>query len=119
MSTHAVDLGRFGEELAAEALSELGWDILARNWRCEHGEIDVVAFDGVEAVVVEVKTRRHRGFGAPAEAVTRAKLARLRRLACAWLAAQPRRFAGVRIDVIAIDAAPDRPPQIEHLRGVG
>lgn len=112
------EVGRFGEDLAARALADLGWVILDRNWRCADGEIDIVALDGDEAVIVEVKTRRSRAFGSPAEAVTRAKLSRLRRLAAAWLSGQERRFAGVRVDVIAIEARSGS-ATIDHLRGVG
>ena len=61
--------------------------VLDRNWRCEHGEIDLVALDGDCLVVCEVKTRRSTAFGEPVEAVTWRKAARLRRLAAAWLAA--------------------------------
>ncbi|MBN2176124.1 MAG: YraN family protein [Demequinaceae bacterium] len=117
MTTRA-ELGRFGEEWAVRVLSDLGWGILARNWRCPHGEIDIVALDGDEAVIVEVKTRRSGQFGAPAEAVTPAKLSRLRRLAAAWLASQERRFSGVRIDVMAVTIRAGG-MSVEHLRGVG
>ena len=53
-------------------------------------------------MAVEVKTRRSDAFGSPLEAVTRVKLARLRRLAAAWLSAQERTFDGVRIDVVGV-----------------
>jgi putative endonuclease len=112
------EIGRHGEDVAARALDDLGWEILDRNWRCPRGEIDIVALDGDEAVIVEVKTRRSREFGSPAEAVTRAKLARLRRLAAMWLSGQERRFAGVRVDVIAVEIR-SGVASIEHLRGVG
>jgi putative endonuclease len=81
--------------------------------------LDLVAVDGDELAVVEVKTRRSRTFGDPQEAVTADKLARLRRLAATWLAAQDRRFAGVRIDVIAVMVPTAGAAKIEHLRGVG
>ncbi len=112
-------IGRFGEDVAARVLADLGWEILERNWRCAHGEIDIVGVEGDEAVIVEVKARRTSTFGSPAEAVTRSKLARLRRLAAAWLASQDRGFSGVRIDVIAIDVRRPGAAHVEHLRGVG
>ena len=51
------DLGRKGEALAADFLTEAGMRVVDRNWRCSQGEIDLVARDGDELVFVEVKTR--------------------------------------------------------------
>jgi len=113
------EVGRHGERVAARLLGEAGWEVLERNWRCELGELDIVARDGDELVAVEVKTRRSAAYGSPQEAVTRDKLGRLRRLVAAWLAQQDRRFAGVRIDVIAITLPRSGAAEVEHLRGVG
>jgi putative endonuclease len=112
-------LGRYGEQVAAAHLQADGMSVLARNWRCRLGEIDVVAVDGCCLVVAEVKTRRTSSFGGPAEAVTAAKLARLRRLAASWLSSQDRCFDDVRIDVLAVTRGPRGAAQVEHLRGVG
>lgn len=112
-------VGRHGEQVVARRLQEQGWELLARNWRCEHGELDIVAVDGADLVAVEVKTRRTSTFGLPQEAVTHAKLSRLRRLVGLWLASQDRRFAGVRIDVCAVTLPPRGAAVVEHLRGVG
>ncbi len=62
-----------------------GYEVLARNWRCRDGEIDLVLRDGRRFVFCEVKTRTSDAFGAPVEAVTRAKQMRLRRVAARWL----------------------------------
>ena len=113
------EVGRYGEDVAARHLTLAGWEVLARNWRCEFGELDIVAVDGDELVAVEVKTRRSAAFGSPQEAVTHAKLTRLRRLAAAWLDQQSRRFGGVRVDVIAVTVARAGAAQVEHLRAVG
>ena len=92
------DLGRHGERLAVDYLTAHGWRILDRNWRCPQGEIDIVALEGRELVVVEVKTRRSRAFGDPLEAVTGQKLTRLCVLAGAWRRAHPDlRSTGVRV----------------------
>ncbi len=112
-------VGRFGEDLAVATLEDAGWEVLARNWRCRMGELDVIAVDGDEAVFVEVKTRRGDGCGTALEAVTRAKLGRLRLLAGLWLATQTRTFAGARIDVMAVTMQRSGPPAVEHVRGVG
>ncbi len=110
-------LGRLGEQAAARHLTELGWQILDRNWRCPEGELDIVARDGTELVVCEVKTRSGVGYGAPAEAITAAKAARLRRLAARWLAANGVGHAGARIDVIGLVAEGGR-FTVDHMKGV-
>jgi len=111
-------VGRYGEDVAARHVEQAGWQVLARNWRCRHGEVDIIAMDGEELVVVEVKTRRTATFGTPAEAVTRQKVWRLRKLVAAWLYTQEQRFESVRIDVMAVTMPPTGAAQIEHLRGI-
>ncbi|MCR6711346.1 MAG: YraN family protein [Demequina sp.] len=113
------EIGRHGERVVARLLEEHGWEVLARNWRCPMGELDIVAVDGECLVAVEVKTRRSAQFGSPQEAVTAAKLGRLRRLVGAWLAAQDRRFREIRIDVCAVTLPRSGAAVVEHLRGVG
>jgi putative endonuclease len=111
-------VGAWGEQLAAAHLVEQDMVILDRNWRCDLGELDLVARDGNALVVCEVKTRRGAAFGSPLEAVTRQKAARLRRLAMRWLDEHPVSPLEVRIDVIGIVVSPGSAPGIEHLRGV-
>jgi putative endonuclease len=97
-------VGAAGERLAALWYEEHGFEIVARNWRCAAGEIDLVCRRGPLLVVCEVKTRRSDRFGTPAEAVTPAKQRRLRRLTAAYLA-QPggqRGVREVRVDVAAV-----------------
>ncbi|MFI6500836.1 YraN family protein [Nonomuraea typhae] len=110
------DLGRRGEQLAVEYLESEGMEIIERNWRCRHGEIDILARDGSRLVVVEVKTRSSRSHGSALESVRPAKLRRLRRLAALWLAGQPHSFRTVRVDVVALERfAGDF--AIRHVRG--
>jgi putative endonuclease len=111
-------LGRYGEDVAARHLVEQGIIVLERNWRCDIGEIDIVGRDGDVLVVCEVKTRSGTGFGTPLEAVTRAKAARLRRLAARWLADHQGRPAHVRFDVVGVLAARSGAARVEHVRGV-
>ena len=117
----AAALGRYGEALAVRYLREQGMEVLDRNWRCEHGEVDVVALDGDCLVICEVKTRRSSGFGEPVEAVTFAKAKRLRRLSAAYLADKGggSRVAQVRVDVVGILCLPGRPALVRHVIGVG
>lgn len=97
-------LGTAGEEAAAAWYCSAGYQILARNWRCREGELDLVVRQGPILVFCEVKTRTTDRFGTPAEAVTPAKQRRLRRLATRWLQeADPRPRPGViRFDVAAV-----------------
>ncbi|MFG1780926.1 YraN family protein [Rhodococcus oryzae] len=113
-----LELGAWGEELAAGHLAKEGLTILARNWRCRYGELDLIARDGDAVVFVEVKTRSGRGYGTPAEAVTFAKQGRIRRLAGLWLAEQPHGWRHVRFDVVAVVVESGRDPVLEHLRAV-
>ena len=111
-------LGRQGEDLAADYLVEQGYSIIERNWRCRQGEIDVVAErDGI-TVFVEVKTRSGLRYGHPFEAITIAKLARLRRLAAAWCESADSRRRQIRIDAIGVVAPPREQVTIEHLVGI-
>ncbi len=111
-------VGRYGERVVAERLAAIGWEVLERNWRCAWGELDIVAVDHGCVVAVEVKTRRTATYGSPLEAVTPAKLARIRKLLAMWLAAQARTFAEVRIDVVGVTLPAAGAAQLEHVRGV-
>lgn len=114
-----AEVGALGEQLAAEHLQSLGLTVIARNWRCRWGELDVIASDGGTVVFVEVKTRRSDRFGGVEEAVTPEKLRRLRRLAGVWLAEQDRRWSAIRIDVIRVRLQRGAEPELTHLQGVG
>lgn len=116
-SRHKDELARQGEDLAAQYLSEQGLVVLSRNWRCRDGELDLVATDRARLVVCEVKTRSGLAFGQPAEAITRAKAARIRRLTAAWLAAHHAGWCEVRFDVLSVLWPADGPASVEHLEG--
>jgi putative endonuclease len=95
-------LGRRGENLAAQYLATKGHEVVARNWRCEVGELDLVIRDGDCLAFVEVRTRRGRSLGSPEESITQAKQARLITLSQAYV--QANEWAGDwRIDVVAIE----------------
>lgn len=116
-----AELGALGEQLAVDHLTQLGLRVLARNWRCRYGELDVIAADPAARTVVfvEVKTRTGDGFGGLAHAVTPQKARRLRRLAALWLAGQERSWDAIRIDVIGVRIGRCRAPEITHLQGIG
>ncbi|WP_341945481.1 YraN family protein [Microbacterium sp. LWH11-1.2] len=111
------ELGRAGEERAAQHLTRHGYTVLDRNWRCAQGEIDIVAARGAHLVVIEVKTRRSAAFGHPFEAIDERKRRRLWGLAFAWRAAHPELARGLdlRIEAIGIIGGDPAVGVLEHL----
>jgi putative endonuclease len=79
--------------------------VLARNWRCRDGELDLIVASGAVLAFCEVKARTTGAFGVPVEAVTRAKQTRIRRLATRWLqeaAGRVPRYGTIRFDVASV-----------------
>ncbi len=112
--TQAV--GAHGERLAEQHLTGQGLVVLARNWRCADGEIDLILRDGHDVVFCEVKTRRGTRFGTPAEAIGPDKVRRLRALAARWLSQASIRPREVRFDVVAVVREGRGPFVVEHTR---
>ena len=104
-------LGRTGERLAAEALTRRGYCILEQNYRCRHGEIDLVAEEAQDLVFVEVKTRRGAAYGLPEEAVTARKRQKLRDVASFYLDAHHCSERSWRIDVVAVQLSGGGKPE--------
>ena len=94
--------GQAGEDRAAAWYRARGYVVLARNWRCREGELDLVVRRGRTLVFVEVKARRTDRFGLPAEAITPTKQQRLRTLARRYLEASDVRATVLRFDVVSI-----------------
>jgi putative endonuclease len=116
-----IQLGRTGENLAAEHLVKRGFRIVERNYRTRWGELDIVAYDGETLAFCEVKTRRLRpGEGNPLEAVRGRKRSRIRKMAGRWLIERTERpYAQVlRFDAIGVTFdRSGRLASIEHLEG--
>ena len=91
-----------GEEAAAVHLRRLGWNILERNWRSRHLEIDIIAEERETLVFVEVKTRAEGGLQRPFEALTATKKERLCRAAQAWLEAHDAWSRPCRFDLVCV-----------------
>lgn len=104
-----MELGRAGEDAAARHYEASGYEVIARNWRCRVGEIDLILRRGGVLVFCEVKTRRGSGFGAGWEAVTARKCAKVRRVAEAFLLTA-RQMAGgpIRFDVASVSVQGSR-----------
>jgi putative endonuclease len=111
------ELGRRAEALALDHLTAGGLEVVARNWRCRHGEIDLIAAAPGLVVFCEVKARRSDAYGTPAAAVTWRKQARLRALAATWLAATGHPPARVRFDVVTVTWPRGGSAVLEHLEG--
>jgi putative endonuclease len=97
--------GSDAEERALHYLRDQGLQLLARNWRCKLGELDLVMQDGDTVAVVEVRSRARSDFGAAAETIDARKQARLVRATRLWLARRPDLAERpLRFDVVTLDA---------------
>jgi putative endonuclease len=107
-------LGQRGENLAANYLKQHGYTIVETNWRCKHGELDIIARKDAVLVFVEVRTRRADSSEPAFESITPRKRMKLTTLAHAYLAAHHLINTLWRIDVIAIGIPRTGNPIIEH-----
>ncbi|MBQ8973341.1 MAG: YraN family protein [Clostridia bacterium] len=94
--------GALGEARAGQALTQMGFTILERNWRCPFGELDIIAREGDTIAFIEVKTRSSRRFGAPAEAVNRTKRLHILRAAQTYLMQNDALDASCRFDIAEV-----------------
>ena len=94
--------GRIGEDAALRVYERRGFALVARNWRCSLGELDLIIVRRDLLVVCEVKTRSGVAFGGGYEAVTRAKRRKVRSLADAFLQGNAFEHARVRFDVASV-----------------
>lgn len=110
------ELGQRGEALAAAFLVARRYVIVARNYRCRLGEIDLVALDGATLVFVEVRSRSGERLGTPFESVDPRKQARVARVARHFVATRGYADRDARFDVVGVRF--DRePPAVEHVQG--
>ena len=96
------ELGRIGEQAAAELLQMEGYEILERNYRGKNGEIDLIAARGSEVNFIEVKTRRNHHYGRPCEAVGAQKIQHIRRTASQYLQCCGSFYDDVRFHVVEV-----------------
>jgi len=97
-----ITLGRFGEKLARERLKDCGYRILATNYTCPFGEIDVIAKDGDVLVFVEIKTRKNKSLGQVKEAVNSRKQRHISKVALAYIKSHNLWRSKARFDVVAV-----------------
>lgn len=111
-------LGGFGERVAAHRLESLGMQIIDRNVRVGRAELDLIAQDGAETVVVEVRTRRGAA-GLAAESLTPAKLRRLWHAAMGYAEANGIDPERIRVDVVAVELdGAGAARNVEHFRAI-
>ena len=104
--------GRDAEELAWEHYRSQGWELLAKNWRCAMGELDLIVKRGDMVAFVEVRSRKSAGFIKPEASVNRTKQQRLSKAASAWLASGASQGeSSYRFDVVSITL--NNPPLVE------
>ena len=99
--------GTRGEDIAASCLRKEGYRIVERNYRCRHGEIDIVTMDAGEVVFVEVKSRRSDRFGSPEEAVGTIKQKKISKVALNYLHEKGLTDHNARFDIVAISYLPE------------
>ena len=111
------ELGKWGEDLAADYLQRRGYEILERDWKSGRIDLDIVAREGSTLVIVEVKTRRNRLYGDPEEAVDYRKRKSLQS-AINHYAKSHRMSAAVRFDIISVVGMIGTTPEIDHIKDV-
>ena len=111
------ELGKWGEDLAAKFLEGQGYEILERDWKSGHHDLDIVAGNEEGLAIVEVKTRRNRLFGNPEEAIDYKKRLSLQSAINHYIKAHHIK-APVRFDVISIVGTIGSTPEIDHIKDV-
>ncbi|WP_296256542.1 MULTISPECIES: YraN family protein [unclassified Pseudomonas] len=109
--------GRDAEAYALRYLLQQGLQLITQNWSCKRGELDLVMLDGDTVVFVEVRYRRHAGWGGALESVDFRKQAKLT-LAAQWFLQNESKWADspCRFDVVAINGDPGKAPALNWLQ---
>lgn len=111
--------GAHAEQAAAEYLINLGYGIVTRNWRCRSGELDIIAVEDDEIVIVEVRSRSYHAaptYGTAMESITPRKANQVRRTAAVYLQQAGNTNAQVRFDVIAVTFEGEKSVEMEHVK---
>jgi len=97
-----IEKGKIGEEICARYLKNKGYKILQRNYRCQIGEVDIIAFYKKAYIFVEVKTRTSKKFGLPFESVDKRKQRKVKNVALFYLKNQNIKDFNCRFDVFSV-----------------
>ena len=120
-SVEKIKVGTIGENIAADYLKLRGYEILERNYRVKHFEIDLIARDENCLVFIEVKTRGNSAFGSAVESLTSWKISNIRKAARHYIIHEEKfsSFYEIRLDFIAIDIEVVYDKMVlRHLKGV-
>ena len=109
---HNQRIGKWGEDVAAEHLTQKGYDVIGRNVRTPYGEIDIIAKQNEITIFVEVKTRTSNKLGLPEESITPRK--REHMIACAEHYAAENEIDHWQIDVISVEGKPGSTPKVTY-----
>lgn len=112
-----IELGRYGENVAANYLVDHGYDVIERNVRYRFGEVDIIAKKEDGLIVVEVKTRRTQTYGMPCEAVHWKKKQHIRHVVSMFLATRDVDYEYIQFDVIEVYVTEEERPQLRHMKG--
>ena len=109
------ELGKWGEDVAANYLERQGYTIIERDWKSGHRDLDIIAREGDTVVFVEVKTRRNRQFADPEMAVDNQKIRHLQQAANHYIKYRHIDH-DIRFDIITVVGTMDETPSIEHIK---
>ena len=116
MPNQKQTIGKLGEDLAAKFITDKGYEIVERNYRYGHGEIDIIAKDPSDGftVFIEVKTRQNLDYGEPEYAITKNKQKQIRKMSELYLYDKEIEELDCRFDVIAVLIEDINNPSIKH-----
>ena len=109
--------GQHGEQMAVQFLQRQGYRIQQQNYRCQGGEVDIIAWDGPTMVFIEVKTKGQTAFGAPQAMVHGRKQKKIVHVAMVYVQQHQMQEVNIRFDVVAITLLPGSPPEVTHVPG--
>lgn len=114
-------LGKYGEEIATDALAQAGYQILEHNWQADAGEVDAIAYHRHHLVAIEFKTRMGTGFGDPLASVTPLQLRRIQRGLLDYKQSVYPKYAHtpIRVDIVGVLVDADGDVTAELLQDVG
>lgn len=115
MTKSRIELGQIGEKLAYTELTRMGYKVLAQNYRCRIGEIDIIAEDGETLVFIETKTRNKTETSIAKEAVNIRKQHKIAKTALTYMKNNNLMEKRVRFDVVAISMK-ESEPHIEIIK---
>jgi putative endonuclease len=118
MTFQRKEIGRRGEDIAAQYLVSKGMELIARNWSTKFGELDIVAHDGLQLIIVEVRTTTSTQFGFGFQSVQYRKQQQVRKLALQFISKQKLQHLPIRFDVISVLLSKEREfVDLNHLEG--